>query len=342
MCFYCCSPKQNLEDKSLLVCRFAKQIEINVQSKNLRMNLCTHILVRPAKGLGKVPCIVFFCILFLVYFKYSVVFIEQVDDLKQNGTVTEVQEPEVQGPEIDLHEIPKWLPQCRDIYMDLGSNIGVQIKKLFEPEKYPIKEKSQERVLQLYSQEFGEPQLRKRRDSGLCALGFEPNPKHYNRLKLLEKKYNDRGWKVYFFPFVVSNKDDSVIFYTEDSSEKEDWGATLFKLRNRPQKTKQTLRAISLSNFIKTHLSNKQIKLVKMDIEGSEFDVLTELMFHDQLCQDTIKFMLIEFHQDILVTLKWHYMYRTYKDLLKAIFSQKCNVTKIMDLDDETYLHDVE
>ena len=39
--------------------------------------------------------------------------------------------------------------------MDLGSNIGVQIKKLFEPEKYPVKTRKQRKVMELYTKEFG-------------------------------------------------------------------------------------------------------------------------------------------------------------------------------------------
>ena len=33
-------------------------------------------------------------------------------------------------------KVPSWLENCTNIYMDLGSNIGVQVKKFFEPEKY--------------------------------------------------------------------------------------------------------------------------------------------------------------------------------------------------------------
>lgn len=198
--------------------------------------------------LSKVIIFLIFCISFSLNYKYWNV--QTMNHSELHAKVNKSQKTEG-----DLYGVPKWLPECRHIYMDLGSNIGVQIKKLFEPEKYPIIKDTQARVMELYTQEFGKPGLRKKNNSRLCALGFEPNPKHYQRLKYLERTYNDKGWNVHFFPFVVSNKDEPVTFYTEDNSRKEDWGATLFKLPNKPQKTKNTIQAISLSNFIKIHLS---------------------------------------------------------------------------------------
>ena len=207
---------------------------------------------RPVKVLlhylSKFIIFLIFVVLFSLNYKYwKVQIMDSITPRKNSDLRANVNQSQ--------NGVPKWLPECRHIYMDLGSNIGVQIKKLFEPEKYPIIKDTQARVMELYTQEFGKPGLRKKNNSGLCALGFEPNPKHYQRLKYLERTYNDKGWNVHFVPFVVSNKDEPVTFYTEDNSRKEDWGATLFKLPNKPQKTKNTIQAISLSNFIKIHLS---------------------------------------------------------------------------------------
>ena len=44
----------------------------------------------------------------------------------------------VQTTELSVYEnLPKWLPGCEKIFLDLGANIGVTVKKLFEPENYP-------------------------------------------------------------------------------------------------------------------------------------------------------------------------------------------------------------
>jgi hypothetical protein len=90
---------------------------------------------------------------------------------------------------------------CRYIYFDVGSNIGVQVRKLFQPELYPGA-----KILPHFEQYFGSPEFRRRNDSGVCAIGFEANPSHAKRLKGLEKCYQEMGWRVHFFAPGVRTK----------------------------------------------------------------------------------------------------------------------------------------
>ena len=68
------------------------------------------------------------------------------------------------------------LDGCYHIYLDVGSNIGVQVRKLFEPERYhgaPVHE--------IFTSQFGSPAKRRMSLNGgnyLCAVGFEPNSHH--------------------------------------------------------------------------------------------------------------------------------------------------------------------
>ena len=64
-----------------------------------------------------------------------------------------------------------FLDGCRFVYLDVGTNIGVQIRKLFEPELYP-----NAKIHKIFEQYFGDKKQRIR--SGVCAVGFEPNPNH--------------------------------------------------------------------------------------------------------------------------------------------------------------------
>ena len=120
--------------------------------------------------------------------------------------------------ETDIYDnLPKWLPHCEKIFLDLGSNIGVAVKKLFEPEKYP-----ENPTYAYFKAAYGKKwpwESLKAYPWRLCALGFEPNPKHLARLKNLEKAYSEENWKVHFFPVAVSNVDGKVTFYTADDSE---------------------------------------------------------------------------------------------------------------------------
>ena len=72
-----------------------------------------------------------------------------------------------------------------------GVNIGVQIRKLFEPERYPNAS-----ILAVYDKYFG-PYVRARRKH-VCAVGFEPNPHHKARLAALAARYNALGWRTSF------------------------------------------------------------------------------------------------------------------------------------------------
>ena len=85
------------------------------------------------------------------------------------------------------------LDNCYHVYLDVGSNVGIQIRKLFEPSKY-----SDAAVHPIYDLNFGTFENRQRdgNDYKVCAVGFEPNFQHTSDLKNLEKIYNDCGWKV--------------------------------------------------------------------------------------------------------------------------------------------------
>ena len=227
--------------------------------------------------------------------------------------------------------IPPWIPECDDVYLDLGSNIGVMVRKLFEPERYP-KSKAKE----LYDTTFNHMK-RTGSKSGLCALGFEPNSKHQKRLREIETNYSRKGWRVHFFPFAISDRDETISFYTEDNSIDKDGGAGLYR-RHEKMQTKHIVQSIRLSTFIATILKGKQIKLAKMDLEGSEYKVLVDLLEHGLLCQNYIHTIFIEFHDKFIHNLGIKDCPSL--DLLKQINAQACQVTRIIELDDETYLHD--
>ena len=113
--------------------------------------------------------------------------------------------------------LQKWIPNCKKIFLDLGANIGVTVKKLFEPNRYP-----ESITLPYFRKTFGYQWLRKsvrKFPNRLCALGFEPNPIHQKRLKDLEKEYSNKNWNVHFFSDAVSNVDGKVTFYINDSCE---------------------------------------------------------------------------------------------------------------------------
>jgi len=88
------------------------------------------------------------------------------------------------------------LTGCRKLFLDIGSNIGTHVRQVFEADKYPksILRKS-------FTQWFGDEELRKQPSdiSGVCAVGFEANPRIALHLKDIEEAYSKNGWKAFFF-----------------------------------------------------------------------------------------------------------------------------------------------
>ena len=61
--------------------------------------------------------------------------------------------------------LPFDLRTCSKLYLDVGSNIGVQVRKLYEPHKYPMTPAARKHlygskltVHQFFNQEFGAPE----------------------------------------------------------------------------------------------------------------------------------------------------------------------------------------
>ena len=87
---------------------------------------------------------------------------------------------------------------CTSVYFDAGSNIGVQIRKLYEPGWYldrpdkalngraflqTLYKRSQARIMSLQDEAFGQaPRCH------VCSIGFEPNPKHQPRLQHFQQR----------------------------------------------------------------------------------------------------------------------------------------------------------
>ena len=85
------------------------------------------------------------------------------------------------------------LDGCYHVYLDVGSNIGVQVRKLYEPELYPEAD-----VHAVFNYQFGSIEERNLDNRIICAVGFEPNPHHTKYLKQVESSYNKCGWNVGF------------------------------------------------------------------------------------------------------------------------------------------------
>jgi len=262
---------------------------------------------------------------------------------------------------------PSWLGSCASIYLDVGSNKGVQIRKLFEPELYP-----ESQVLPMFNNSFGAPTERCKpaTETGICALGLEPNPQHHDRLLKLEAAYQKNGWRVHFYFMAASTEDgqvsftgmgggadigahmtpvEDVAFVTVDGQAEKK--ASPEKKRKMEMSTLQwdvvPVQAVDLASFIQS-LPARSVKLMKMDIEGAEFNVIDHMAEKGTLCKESIQEAFVEVHNVTHITTwantsRWAGREPSADGLASFIQAQPCEdgTMKLVPLDDESYLEDV-
>jgi len=195
---------------------------------------------------------------------------------------------------------------CRYVYLDVGANIGVHNRFLFESAKYPIKDG----VAVLFDKLF--PQNRNRSD--VCAFAFEPNPALQPRLHSLEQAYAELGWRLTILPFAAWLADTDLKFYDQDYHQfgvdgrapdiSADRGSSA--VRHNDAVGYHLVKAIDLSAWVAEHVHKRTVPppkypddpppavLMKMDIEGSEFEVLPKMLYTGALCNITAGF--VEWH----------------------------------------------
>ena len=245
---------------------------------------------------------------------------------------------------------------CKHVYLDVGTNIGVQIRKLFEPHKY-----AGAAVLPIFDGIFG-PAPR----CNVCAVGFEPNPVHRKRLAFLQTKLRNAGAPgVLILETAAGNADGVLHLHVEAAVSRAEYqGSSTLTPWKYPKHRPHMVRMVHLARIIghvsdKLHAENANGRiLLKLDIEGSEWTVVPDLMASGALCK--ISKMFIEYHemyfrlvtQRAKLTNMQRAGYRFMSDSLQRIRTAldvvrqahapprtECPV-EIMSLDDESFLHD--
>ena len=267
-------------------------------------------------------------------------------------------------------ELQNFFDGCHHVYLDVGSNIGVQIRKLFEPERYPDAP-----IHSYFNQNFGTVDERKSSHSGhasfLCAIGFEPNPRHAEYLKQIEKSYNECGWKVKFMTNSgVSDHNGIGTFYSNLELEKlMAWKAnelaggilppTIIKnAKNHSNDDKvlnsKNISVMRLSDFLINMVGKRKIPVpffynspprvvMKMDIEGSEVDVIPDLIYSGGL--QYINTLMIEWHERMQKFQEIKISTKILQIIIDSLSKHSENIRNLsskydfnlVELDDETY-----
>lgn len=200
---------------------------------------------------------------------------------------------------------------CKHIYIDLGCNKGVQIRKLYEPNKF---DKNIAHIMKIFDETFGKYDeiLNNRRD--ICTFSFEPNPLHILTLKELEAVYNSIGIRYKHFQYAVSTTNTTLKLIRQNNPY--DFAAVLIKNKTLFETSNGKNNKIIINNnntinvkvinfleFLTNHILNRILNnnelngkiLIKMDIEGEEYNLLPSLITSGLACK-LIDNIIIEYH----------------------------------------------
>ena len=193
------------------------------------------------------------------------------------------------------------LDGCYHIYLDVGSNVGIQVRKLFEPKLYP-----ESNIQSVFDKYYGKPEINGNRKETVCAVGFEPNPRHAATLKDIEQSHKACGWRTHFYTKTAAAHDyGTVDFMTDNELKKMEWGGSIVSPSNKRQKELSVVGSVKkmrLADYILQRVMTRKFPkyvsnenspsvLMKLDIEGSELEVLTDMIVSGALQVSYLVFM---------------------------------------------------
>jgi FkbM family methyltransferase len=143
---------------------------------------------------------------------------------------------------------------CYHVFLDVGANIGVHTRFLFEPHLYHDATIAQ----RLYDEHFGNATTRDNRD--VCAFAFEPNPNHAATLQRTAQAYQAQGWRYHVTSAGVSDRDDTMIFHRNDyNGQNSEWGFSVQqRVSDRPVE-QVVVPVLHLAHWLQKHIAARRI-----------------------------------------------------------------------------------
>jgi hypothetical protein len=247
---------------------------------------------------------------------------------------------------------------CEHVYLDVGTNIGVQLRKLYEPHRY-----KDAPVLGIFKDMFGAARQR----CGVCSVGIEPNPRHGDRLDEVQRQLTSIGARVAILKAAASDAEGTTTLNTGiDDFKWNDLGASVAGWALPTQPGAATVRTLDLSRVI--HRLHRRLQeqhglnrgasrlVMKLDIEGLEYRVAPHLILTQAFCMIDLIFM--EQHPRVFNQLPSnaashglrpkesgillaHQLVRAITQYALAARSPSSDCqTRVLTLDDETHLFD--
>jgi hypothetical protein len=124
----------------------------------------------------------------------------------------------------------------------VGTNVGVQLRKLYDPQQFP-----DSAVLPIFDQMLGSQR------SGVCAIGVEANPHHTQYLTTLNTYFKQRGFQALILTEVAASVHGGTASLFLDADSPVEWGASLTQgqwQRNNEGKKEVRVQLLDLTAFV--------------------------------------------------------------------------------------------
>lgn len=235
---------------------------------------------------------------------------------------------------------------CTNVFLDIGGNMGMQARKLFEPALYPPKRYNSS-IYSKFARIFG-PNSTAWRES-VCVIGFEPNPAHHARLRQLAHRYSTRGWRTTYLLAAVGVRNTTAVFRGNQSKIQaagklvgeceQDTPGENRSTRQLLSERESAVAVVNLAEFLRVHISSRRRPkslhgkvLAKVDIENAEYE-----LFSSFLAQDSVDPSLHAIVDLFLV--EWHSLLNRSNRDIQEKFISSAFISET--LDDESYAEDI-
>jgi len=232
----------------------------------------------------------------------------------------------------------------------MGSNVGNQIRKLYEPHLYP-----NSGIFAHFDKYFGVHASRNLQE--VCAVGFEPNKAHIDHLKKVEESYNKCGWRTIIHTLTGVNISPGTAKFVETGESGLAMASHLDIEGQAPSLEKEwpvagtyEVNIIRIADYINKVVGTRKLPsgrtgvvVMKLDVEGREGDIIFDMMYSGALQYvDNVHFDNpdVPDHPFSLLTKEVFSKMKEFIDHQK-LDTKLNHMTEIVHLDDESYWDDI-